>query len=41
MAAAEKLAEGVHRLSEESIEILRRAHERAALAAGRHIKRGS
>lgn len=38
MEATEKLPEGVHRLSEESIEILRRAHQRAAERAARHLK---
>ncbi len=33
----EKLPDGVHRLSEESQEILRRAAEKAAQAAARHL----
>jgi hypothetical protein len=37
----EKLPDGVHRLSEASQEILRRAIERAAALAARHLKRGS
>ena len=37
----DKLPDGVHRLSEESQEILRRAAERDAQLAARHTKRAS
>jgi hypothetical protein len=37
----ETLPDGVHRLSEANEEILRRAVERAAALAARHLKRGS
>lgn len=37
----DKLPDGVHRLSDESAEILRRAAEKAAVIAARHTKRAS
>ena len=37
----DKLPDGVHRLSEESAEILRRAAEKAAAAEAKHVKRAS
>lgn len=37
----DKLPDGVHRLSEESIETLRRAATKAQAVADRHTKRGS
>lgn len=36
-----KLPDGVHQLSPESVEALRRAAEKAAAATAKHIKRGS
>ena len=37
----EKLPDGVHRLSQESIETLRRAAEKAAATLAKHVKRVS
>jgi len=37
----EKLPDGVHRLSDESAEILRRVAEKSAKITARHLKRGS
>jgi hypothetical protein len=36
-----KLPDGVHQLSPESIETLRRAAEKAAAITAKHVKRGS
>jgi len=36
-----KFPDGVHQLSPESVEALRRAAEKAAAAAAKHIKRAS
>ena len=41
MTMADKLPLGVHRLSDESVETLKRAAQRGAEIAARHIKRPS
>ena len=41
MSMTEKLPDGVHRLSDESVAILKRAAERGAKAIEKHSKRES